>query len=149
MQIDTTDNGLHFWLGSPQSRCYCTLNWVNNSGVFLIFLVLFYLSCVFRSDQMSRHPCRTSESVVPEFQLVSEQASCSALGEILGRYFLVMGKEESIYWKEVWTRTIHTIVWMISWQGSLVICDRYCSWLLPSSLQLNGKLLYVGFIFQS
>ena len=65
--------------------------------MFFIFSVLFYLACVFVSDQMFRHPYRTSESSVPEFQFVSELASRSVLGEILGRYFLVMGKEESIY----------------------------------------------------
>jgi len=40
--------------------------------------------------------CLTSETVIPEFQLVSEQASCLFLDEIYGRYFLVLCKVDDV-----------------------------------------------------
>ena len=48
------------------------------------------------SDQMSRHPYRTSESAEPEFQLVSEQASCFVLGEIW----------EGTFWSKARTKVV-------------------------------------------
>ncbi|CAI8593323.1 unnamed protein product [Vicia faba] len=65
--------------------CYCF------SVLFLIFIPCLCYLCQIRClDIFLGH----LSYVIPELQLVSQQAFCSILGEILGRYFLIMGKED-------------------------------------------------------
>ena len=105
-------------------------NWVNKLCVlFMLFSTSFnyvYLVIMFKSDQMSQYVIRHLSSVIPEFQLLSEQESCLFLDEIQGGYFLVMCKVDWFYWRSIWTWRFHIIVWKILRSWGWIVHNRVC-----------------------
>lgn len=68
---------------------------------FSIVHVCLYLAYVFFSDQMSRYVIGYLKYDIAENQLVSKHASCSILGEITRRYFLVHWERKEVLLKKM------------------------------------------------
>ena len=121
--IDTTDSGLHPWLGSPQSRCVRP-NWVNNSGVFLSFQYCFIWLClaifVHVRQDVERHVVgHLGYDICQNFNWYQSRHPVLFLGEILGKILSGHGQG----WRFVLKSCLNLKKFVWLWEWSLEVED--------------------------